>query len=199
MSFDVFFLYDTHCPWSYRASELINNIISANPTANLHLFHCAFFDGNQKIASQQLLSVTENSNYQFTAAYTANNYCNSIPAANLMAWCTSKSPQHSLPLLNKLFNKHFELGNPIDEENDLESICNELKLSPPKKVIASQKLTKSAEAALYEINEIQDFIGTEAIPAILIAVGDKLTLLNHNLYLMSPEKIIEAVELELNN
>jgi len=63
----------------------------------------------------------------------------------------------------------------------------------------SNKLTKDAEFAIHDIFEIQEIIGTQAIPAMLLACNENLVLLNHNLYLESPESIIDAVKLELEN
>ena len=41
----LFFLYDSHCPWSYVATKLVNEINQAFPAITLNLWHAAYFDG----------------------------------------------------------------------------------------------------------------------------------------------------------
>jgi len=94
---------------------------------------------------------------------------------------------------------HFVLGNELTDQESVNDIIDELKLSPPAKCLQSNKLTKDAEFAIHDIFEIQEIIGTQAIPAMLLACNENLVLLNHNLYLESPESIIDAVKLELEN
>ena len=65
-------------------------------------------------------------------------------------------------------------------------------------IFTAEKLTKDAERIFHEIVELQNIIGTEAIPALLLAVGDNLILLNHNHYLATPSSIVEGIKLELN-
>lgn len=50
---------------------------------------------------------------------------------------------------------------------------------------------------MHYIFDMQDVIGTKAIPALLLAVNDNLTLLNHNMYLLEPKAIVEAIKSEL--
>ncbi len=97
-----------------------------------------------------------------------------------------------------LQKSHFEQGNKLNIQADLDEIISELKLSPPAKVFKSDKLSKDALIQLEEIFSLQEIIDTEAIPALLLAVDDQLILLNHNFYLMQPQAIVEAVQLELN-
>jgi hypothetical protein len=42
-------------------------------------------------------------------------------------------------------------------------------------------------------------MGTKAIPALLLAIDERLILLNHNFYLKHPKAIVEAIDLELAN
>ena len=114
-----------------------------------------------------------------------------------MAWAQAKAPKQALPLLNALQAQHFVQGNELTQEADVEEIISQLKLSPPAKVYKTDKLSKDAEAVVHDVFSLQDIIGTQAIPALLLAIDDELILLNHNFYLQQPEAIIEAIELEL--
>lgn len=199
MPFELFFIYDTHCPWSYRAASLVNQIHLAFPKVNLHLLHVGYFDGNQQIQQKQLTEVTNITGLGFNESYlkTAEINANSVLSCNLMAWACNRAAKQSLDLLNALFIKHFENGAPLDKKQDIEDILDTLKLSPPAKALRAEKHSKDAEASFYEIDELQGFIGTDAIPAILIGIGENLILLNHNLYLNDPKKIVDAVNIEL--
>ena len=37
----LYFIYDSHCPWSYATTPLVNAISEAYPEMNLNLMHCA--------------------------------------------------------------------------------------------------------------------------------------------------------------
>ena len=102
-----------------------------------------------------------------------------------------------IDLLQAIQKQHFEQGTAFTHESDFQSIIETLKLSPPGKVFKEGKIAKEAEFTLQEIHDFQEFIGTKAIPALLIAHNENLTLLQHNLYLQDPSAIIEAVELEI--
>ncbi len=199
MSAELFFIYDSHCPWSYAATKLVNAIIQAHPKMPLHLMHCAYFDGDNKVASSTIKDVQQLSDVPFKKPYLDKlaETKDSTLAVNLLSWVQRKSAKHGLMLLNKLQAAHFEQGNPLLTKDDVNSLIDELKLSPPTKSLQSEKLTKDAEFALHEVSELQELIGTNAIPAILLAHNDTLILLNHNLYLAHPEKMVEAVDLEL--
>lgn len=199
MSFELFFLYDTHCPWSYRTSVLVDEIVKTYPNTPIHLMHCARFDGEQALNDSTMMAVNEVAQYQFSEEYInqRNQPLDSTLAANLMSWTQNRATKQAWPLLKALFEAHFEQGNVLENEDELEEIVRELKLSPPAKVFTTSKFTKDAEAALGDIHEFQQIIGTEAIPALLMAIGERLVLLNHNLYLTQPKEIVAAVELEL--
>ena len=200
----LFFLYDSHCPWSYVATKLVNEINNAYPDIALNLWHTAFFDGkngeatNSKINEmkevEKLANIHFSSNYQDLLEQNKD----STLSANLMTWAQNKTPNLALPLLNALQKAHFEQGNKLANQADVGEIISELKLSPPAKVFKSDKLSKDALMQLEEIYALQDMINTEAIPALLLAVDDQLILLNHNFYLTQPKAIVEAIQLELN-
>ncbi|MCI2283383.1 DsbA family protein [Colwellia sp. MSW7] len=200
----LFFLYDSHCPWSYVATKLVNEIHNAFPDITLNLWHTAFFDGKHDEPTQNKLNeikaVEQQANIHFSSPYLKllEQNKNSILAANLMTWAQHKTPNLALPLLNALQKAHFEQGNPITHPSELATTIADLKLSPPTKVFKSDKLSKDAMMQLEEIYALQDLINTEAIPALLLAIDDQLILLNHNFYLSEPKAIVEAVQLELN-
>jgi len=200
----LFFLYDSHCPWSYVATKLVNEISNAFPDITLNLWHAAFFDGKNgeatSIKVNEIKEVEKLANINFSSNYQdlLEQNKNSILSANLMTWAQHKTPNLALPLLNALQKTHFEQGNKLANQADLDEIISELKLSPPAKVFKSDKLSKDALMQLEEIYSLQEIINTEAIPALLLAVDDQLILLNHNFYLTQPKAIVEAIQLELN-
>lgn len=200
VSAQLFFLYDSHCPWSYVTTKLVNEINHAFPNITLHLWHTAFFDGSNNIAAKELAAVENLADMQFSSDYhlAVPQNKNSILAANLMTWAQHKTPKLALPLLNAIQQAHFERGNQLTTQADLDEIIHQLKLSPPAKVFKSDKLSKDTLSQLEEIYSLQEIINTEAIPALLLAVDDQLVLLNHNFYLTQTSSIVEAVQLELN-
>ncbi len=200
----LFFLYDSHCPWSYVATKLVNEINNAFPDITLNLWHTAFFDGKNgeatRIKVNEINEVEKLANFHFSTNYkkTLDQSKDSILSANLMTWAQHKTPNLALPLLNALHKAHFEQGNNLTTQTDLDEIISQLKLSPPSKACKGDKLSKDALMQLEEIFSLQEIINTEAIPALLLAVDDQLILLNHNFYLAQPKAIVEAVQLELN-
>ena len=196
----LFFLYDSHCPWSYAVTPLVNEINNAFPDITLHLWHTAFFDGNTKVSKKEINEVETLAAINFSSQYKdkINDNKNSSIAANIMTWAQHKTPELALPLLNALQQAHFEQGNSLTTPDDLTDIVSTLKFSPPAKVFKNDKLSKDVLMQLEEIFSLQEIIGTEAIPALLLAVDDQLVLLNHNFYLTQANAIVEAVQLELN-
>ncbi len=199
MSTELFFIYDTHCPWSYAATPLINAISTALPDMHIHLWHNAYYDGDSAITTQEIKEVEKLSNVKFGDDYIENLSENkdSTLAANLMVWAENKTHSLALPLLNALQKAHFIHDNALSDKADLATIINELKLSPSAKALKYDKLTKDAEALVHEVFALQEIIDTKAIPAILLAIDDNLILLNHNFYLHDPEAIVEAVKIEI--
>lgn len=200
----LFFLYDSHCPWSYVATKLVNEIHNEFPDIALNLWHAAYFDGKTDEATRSKMNTIEEveklANIHFSSNYkkTLEQNKDSTLSANLMTWAQQKTPNLALPLLNALHKAHFEQGNKLTTQADVDEIISELKLSPPAKACKSDKLSKDTLMQLEEIFALQEIINTEAIPALLLAIDDQLILLNHNFYLAQPEAIVEAVQLELN-
>ncbi|TMM44900.1 DsbA family protein [Colwellia ponticola] len=203
MAAELFFIYDSHCPWSYAATPLINAVHQSLPEVALNLWHCAYFsdaDNNNGITKQQIAQVKELSTVNFSPDYMTMLSAgkDSTLCANLMTWAAEKTPQQALALLNALQAEHFSKGKALSEQTDLETIVDDFKLSVPAKVFNKSKLTNDAMAQVHEIYALQDIIGTQAIPALLLAIDDDLILLNHNLYLQEPNTIIEAIQVELD-
>lgn len=204
MAAELFFIYDTHCPWSYATSPLVNAVNKSLPNIPIHLWHCAYFsdaDNESLITKQQLAQVKDLSAVQFSPAYisTLGQGKDSTLSANLMAWAINKTPHQALALLNILQAAHFGEGNELSSEYDLSTIVDDLKLSPPAKVFNKKKLSGDAEAQVHEIYALQEIIETEAIPALLLAIDNELILLNHHLYLSNPDAIVDAITIELTN
>jgi putative protein-disulfide isomerase len=199
MAAELFFIYDTHCPWSYATTPLVNAIEKAFPTISINLFHCAHYQGDECISEDLLETVTQTSNITFTPAYLAqlSSAKDSTLTANLMAWTSRKAPNLALPLLNAIQQAHFDQANALTCKADLEQIIGALKLSPPAKVFTKEKFVNDAQISLQQLEEFQAIIGTSAIPALLLAIDDQLIMLNHNFYLTTPEAIVEAVTLEM--
>lgn len=203
VSAQLFFLYDNHCPWSYVVTPLVNEITKAFPDIELHLWHAAYFDGRNDSntnSKNAILNQVENlANISFSSDYKniLDQSTNSTLSANLMTWAQNKTPKLALTLLNALQQAHFEQGNKLAKQSDFDDIIATLKISPPAKIF-KDKLNKDALVQLEEIFSLQEIINTEAIPALLLAIDDELILLNHNFYLIEPEAIIDAVQLELN-
>jgi len=201
MSVQLFYIYDTHCPWSYATLPLVNEIMAAHPEFTLNLLHCARYEGDENIAKKTIETIEDDSALVFSDAYIKQlkQAKDSTLTANVMSWVSNKVPQVGLEFLNALFEEHFEQGNPLHSFDDISEQVNKFKLSPPNKVFTLDKFTKDAEILLSNLEELQEIMGTKAIPAVLLAIDEQLILLNHNLYLKHPKAIVEAVELELNN
>jgi protein-disulfide isomerase-like protein with CxxC motif len=200
MNAELFFIYDTHCPWSYATTSLVNCISAAFPEMPLNLLHSARYEGDELINQLTLDAIINDSNIRFSSNYIdeLSQEKDSTLSANLLAWTQSKSPQLVLPLINAIQKQHFEQGLALTTESDFADIINEYKISPPSKVFNNNKLTKDAESIVHHVFEFQELINTTAIPALLLAVENQLILLNHNLYLTQPESVIEAINLEIN-
>jgi len=198
MSTELFFIYDTHCPWSYATLPLVNEIQQAFPEMKLHLWHAARYEGDENVTKQTIENVVNDSQTVFNQGYLEQlkQAKDSTLAANLMAWIEHKIPQEALPVLNALYHAHFEQENELTSLEDVADIISEFKLSPPQKVFTHKKLTKDAEIIMHNIIEFQDIIETQAIPALLLAIDDNLIMLNHNLYLKNHSAIVDAIKLE---
>lgn len=199
MTMELFFIYDTHCPWSYATTPLLNEISKAFPQIDILLWHNAYYDGETKIDQNAINEVVKAAGAEFGQTYLDNLDHNkdSTYAANLMTWVQNKEPEQALTILNNLQRFHFNLGNELDTKESMEALIKSLKLSPPSKILKNDKLTNDAEAVVHEIFALQDVIQTKAIPALLLAINDELILFNHNLYLDNPKDILGAVKLEI--
>ena len=198
MTPELYFIYDSHCPWSYASSTLVNAVAEAYPDMIIHVWHCAHYDGSDCAGLQQVDAVAKQSGVKFGKEHIrfADSPKNSIMTANLMAWLQNKQPEKVLPVLDALQKAHFIEGNALGCKHDFTAIIEQLKLSPPNKVFRSQ-LSDEAEYILADIAELQEFIGTSAFPALLLSEGDRAVLLDHSLYLMKPDAIVKAVKKEL--
>jgi len=199
MSKSIFFVYDSHCPWSYAATPLINTIVEAFPDIEINLWHAGRYEGDENISTKTLAAVEEDSKTKFTQAYRDQklNAADSTIAANIMAWFSHKDPLKALEFLSAMQHEHFETGNSLKESDDYQALISKFKLSLPKKALSKDKYTKDAEFVFSDIEELQEVIGTKSIPAVLFANNDDLILLNHNLYLKQPSAIVDAIKLEL--
>jgi len=198
---ELFFIYDTHCPWSYATTQLINEVAKTFPEIKLNLWHCAHYNGDESVNPMLINAVKDASQQTFADSYIAklSDKKDSTMAANLMAWTENKAPHSTLALLDALQEAHFVDGNGLTNKDDFSQIISQLKLSPPNKVFTKEKLTQDAEVFMHEIFSLQEIIGTTAIPALLLAIDDNLILMNHNLYLPTPKSIVDAIEIELKN
>ena len=89
-----------------------------------------------------------------------------------------------------------------DESSEISDFADVIGIDPS----MTSRLLQIANSAIYsfpgEISTISraiTIIGTQAIPALLLACNESLVLLNHNLYLENPDAIVDAVKLELEN
>ncbi len=203
MSTELFFIYDTHCPWSYVTTPLVEAIQTALPEITINLWHSAHFCGEEEsmVSNKQLSDVQSLAEMSFTDTYAASlsHKKDSTLCANLMTWAANKTPKQAMALLKALQKAQFEQANELISADQLQDIITDLKLSPPSKILKSDKLTNDAEAQVHEIFALQEIIATEAIPALLLAIDDQLILLNHNFYLNNPDAIVDAVKLEITN
>lgn len=200
MNPEIFFIYDSHCPWSYAALPLVNEIDRSFSDIKINLLHCARYEGDENISKRSIELVEQDSNVTFSDNYLAqlSQAKDSTLIANILSWVENKLPEQTLVLLNNLMDKHFQQGNELTTIDDIAEFIEQYKLSPPAKTLTNQKITKNAEFIIHEIMEIQEIISTPAIPALLLAIDENLILLNHNLYLKNPTAIVEAIKLELD-
>lgn len=199
MSAELIFIYDSHCPWSYAATALVSEVEEKLPQISIQLMHCGYFDGDNKVDASAISEVKKLSNATFSDDYMKliNATKDSTIAANVMAWAQNKSSHSAFSLLKAIQKAHFIEGNPVESKSDIEPLIEALKLSPPAKCLKSENFSKDAEFSIHEVYEIQDIIGTSAIPALLLVNGDDLVLLNHNLYLDNPSAFIDGIKQEL--
>ncbi|QDP01017.1 protein-disulfide isomerase [Thalassotalea sp. PS06] len=197
MNSELFFIYDSHCPWSYATTALVRELVKASPDMQLHLMHVAHYDGSDGVSKKLLQSVAQQSSVSFSDDYL--RFCeqpqDATAVANLMAWLENKQPEIAFEVLQMVQDQHFQQGLMMTGSEDFDAIVKNYQLSIPGKVF-KDKLSKDAEYQLGDIAELQEIIQTTAFPALLVAKDERIVLLNHNLYLTRPDKIVEAIEIE---
>jgi protein-disulfide isomerase-like protein with CxxC motif len=200
MSSDLYFIYDSHCPWSYAATPLVLALDEAFPDMEIHAWHCANYDGGNSVGFNTIKMVEKESDVLFSQDYMrfADSPKNSIISANLLTWIASKQPEKLLSVLQAIQHAHFVEGNSLGKKIDFIELAETLKLSIPNKVF-KEELSKDALYVLSDISDLQAFMGTVSFPALLLVHNEKAVLLNHAQYLSHPDNIIEDVRKQLND
>lgn len=198
MTTELYFIYDSHCPWSYAATPLVNALQAAYTDMNVHLLHSAHYIGQDSAGEEQMEAAARMSGLKFGREHIryVNSPKNSIKTANLMGWVHAKQASKQLDVLNALQRAHFIEGNPLDNKHDFNAIVEKFKLSPSNKVFKDE-LSIEAEHVLEGIEEIQQVIGTVGFPAMVMTVNDNAIFIDHSLYLSSPHAVVAAVEKEI--
>ncbi|WP_394131992.1 protein-disulfide isomerase [Shewanella maritima] len=198
MSTELYFIYDSHCPWSYATTQVVNALHQAFPKMTLNLLHCAHYIGKDGASAEQVSAVTDNSDVPVSKGYISaiSQAKDSIKTANFMSWLQDKQPEKQLDVLNALQHAHFVDGNPLNDKRDFKSIIERFKLSPSNKVFKAE-LSIDAEQALNDICEIQQIIGTQHFPALIMVVDDNAIFIDHSQHLSHPKSVVEAVKQEI--
>jgi len=196
----LYFIYDSHCPWSYAATPLVNALSEAFPKMQLHLLHCSHFNGSDSAGLDQVDAVKACAAVPFGREHIryANSPKDATKTANLMAWLETKQPDKMLAVLNAIQKAHFVEGNPLTNKHDFSDLLSEFKLSPANKVFR-ESLINDAEQILAGIAEIGEAIGTTAFPALLMTVDDQGIFIDHSQYLSTPASVVEFVLNEIQH
>lgn len=200
MSSELYFIYDSHCPWSYAATPLVVALTEAFPEMELHAWHCANYDGGNSVGFNTIKAVERESDVTFSQEYVrfADSPKNSIISSNLLTWIATKQSDKFLPVLQALQHEHFVSGNSLGKKIDFNELAEDLKLSIPNKVF-KEELSKDAMFVQSEIIDLQAFMGTAAFPALLLVHNDNAVLLNHAQYIGAPESIVADVQKQLQD
>ena len=200
MSSELYFIYDSHCPWSYAATPLVVALDDAFPEMEVHAWHCANYDGGNSVGFNTIKSVEKESDVPFSQEYVrfADSPKNSVISANLLAWISTKQSDKLLPVLQALQHAHFVEGNSLGKKIDFTELADDLKLSIPNKVF-KEELSKDALYVLSDINDLQGFMGTVSFPALLLVHNDNAVLLNHAQYIGDPASIVADIEKQLQD
>lgn len=192
---ELYFIYDSHCPWSYATTPIVNEISKNFPEVEIHAWHCAHYDGSDCAGFSQIKDAEKQSVQEFGQEHIrfADSPKNAILTANFMAWLQEKQSDKVLPVLNALQKAHFAEGNPLGCKNDFKEIVAEFKLSPPNKAF-KEELTNEALYQQSDIQELQEFMQTTAFPAILFTNGDNAVLLEHARFLNKPSNIVKEIK-----
>ena len=194
----LYFIYDSHCPWSYAATPLVNALSEAFPKMQLHLLHCSHFDGSDSAGLDQVDAVKAVSSVKFGTEHIryVNSPKDATKTANLMAWLETKQPEKMLAVLNSLQQAHFVEGNPLSNKHDFSAIFASHKLSPSNKIFRDG-LIHDAEQTLAGIAEIYEVLGSTSFPALLITVDDQGIFIDHSKFLAAPATVVESVLQEM--
>ncbi|WP_413692541.1 hypothetical protein [Psychromonas sp. KJ10-2] len=65
MSSELYFIYDSHCPWSYAATPLVVALENAFPDMEINVWHCAHYDSGNSVGFNTLKSVEQESDVIF--------------------------------------------------------------------------------------------------------------------------------------
>jgi len=200
MSSELYFIYDSHCPWSYAATPLVVALDEAFPEMEVHAWHCANYDGGNSVGFNTIKAVEKESDVLFSQEYVrfADSPKNSVISANLLAWISTKQSDKLLTVLQALQHAHFVEGNSLGKKIDFTELAEDLKLSIPNKVF-KEELSKDAMYVLSDINDLQGFMGTVSFPALLLVHNDNAVLLNHAQYIGDPQSIVADVEKQLQD
>jgi len=200
MSSELYFIYDSHCPWSYAATPLVVTLDEAFPEMEVHAWHCANYDGSNSVGFNTIKAVEKVSDVTFSQEYVrfADSPKSSIISANLLTWIATKQSDKLLPVLQAMQHAHFVEGNSLGLKIDFNELAEELKLSVPNKVY-KEELSKDATFTLSDISDLQEFMGTTAFPALLLVHNDNAVLLNHAEYLDDPKALVAYVKKQLQD
>jgi len=167
MSSELYFIYDSHCPWSYAATPLVVALDEAFPEMEVHAWHCANYDGGNSVGFNTIKEVEKVSDVSFSQEYMrfVDSPKNSIISANLLTWIATKQSDKLLPVLQAMQYEHFVEGNSLGIKIDFNELAEDLKLSIPNKVF-KEELSKDATFVLSDISDLQEFMGTSAFPAL---------------------------------
>lgn len=193
----LYFIYDSHCPWSYATTPVVAELLQAFDYSETHLLHCAYFNGKNAPKPKQIEQVSALSSVEFSDTFKqANHKANSIKVANFMSWAQSKQADKEFELLQMIQQQHFVEANPFNTREDFDKLINQYKLSPSNKVF-KDAISHEAESVLAGIAEIGEAIGTAAFPVLVMTQGDEAIFIDHSLYLSEPKAVVEAVRAEL--
>lgn len=194
----LYFIYDSHCPWSYAATPVVAELINAFDYSDVHLLHCAHFNGSDAPKKAQVDQVRALSEVPFGDAYLKglNGKMSSVKTANFMSWVQSKQADKEFELLKALQHQHFVDANPLDSRVDFDKIISQYKLSPSNKVF-KDAISHEAESVLAGIAEISEAIGTNAFPVLVMTSGDQAIFIDHSQFLSEPEAVVNNVKQEL--
>jgi len=195
MSSELYFIYDSHCPWSYAALPVVEALQQAQPELQVHAWHCAHYNGSESVGFEQMKQAEQQSDVEFGQGYVrfVDSPKNSVMSANLLSWVETKQHNKLIPTLKAIQHAHFVEGNPLGIKIDFNELVHDLKLSAPNKVF-KEELSKESEYILSDVQELQEFMGTTAFPALLLVQGNDATLIDHAAYLANPKRVAELIK-----